>query len=57
MLVRGQLVDRAIVAVAFPSDVASGAVGDATLGLVGWCAYRAAGGAAEELPSAGELVV
>lgn len=57
MLVRGQLVDRAIVAVAFLSDVASGAVGDATLGLVGWCAYRAAGGAAEELPSAGELVV
>lgn len=41
-------VDRAIVAAGFCRDLASEPAGEAFLGLLGWSAYRAAGGRGEE---------
>jgi beta-lactamase class A len=43
--------DQPVVACAFVSSLRDPKAGDAWLGLLGWCAYRAAGGAGGPLPS------
>lgn len=44
-------VSRAVVAAGFTADHARSQVANAVLGMLGWCAYRAAGGEVPPLPS------
>lgn len=50
-------VDRSVVAVGFVADLADEAEGDVVLGLLGWSAYRLAGGAGSDRPPAAALGV
>ncbi|HEV2009480.1 MAG TPA: serine hydrolase [Candidatus Limnocylindria bacterium] len=48
-------VDRPVIAVGFVGDLADEAAGDVVLGLLGWAAYRLAGGGEQDRPPAAAL--
>lgn len=50
-------VEGTVIVAGFCRDLESDVDGDIALGLLGWCAYRAAGGAGADLPPALERVV